>query len=168
MAIEGQVQYLRVLVRLVPTRKPVNQHLLSPQLTGMRAPTLARLLPAKAGHLSSRSYTSTPSRSILSPPPHNNTTDSRPESPYTSSETPTYSNTHTPTSYSFTNTSTATQGTSLRRPQTSQRSPLSSVRNIVAAWKSRSLSTNYRKYQLQTRHQRRDFLAYGTTPRELQ
>ena len=52
MAIEGQVQYLQVLVRPVPTRKPVNQYLLSPQLTGMGALTLARLPPAKAGHLS--------------------------------------------------------------------------------------------------------------------
>jgi hypothetical protein len=99
--------------------------------------------PSKSWSSQSRSYTSgTPSRSLLSPPPHSNTTgtDSRLESPYTSSETPTYSNTFTPTSYSFTNTSATTQGTSLRRPQTSPRSPLSSVRNIVAAWKSRSPS----------------------------
>ena len=47
---------------------------------------------------------------------------------YTSSETPTYSNTFTSTSHGFT----------LRRPQTSPRLPLSSVRNIVAAWKCRS------------------------------
>ena len=99
--------------------------------------------PSKSWSSQSRSYTSgTPSRSFLSPPPHSNSTgtDSRLESPYTSSETPTYSNTFTPTSYSFTNTSATTQGTSLRRPQTSPRSPLSSVRNIVAAWKSRSPS----------------------------
>jgi hypothetical protein len=99
--------------------------------------------PSKSWSSQSRSYTSgTPSRSLLSPPPHSNTTgtDSRLESPYMSSETPTYSNTFTPTSYSFTNTSATTQGTSLRRPQTSPRSPLSSVRNIVAAWKSRSPS----------------------------
>ncbi len=98
--------------------------------------------PSKSWSSQSRSYTSgTPSRSFLSPPPHSNTTtDSRLESPYTSSETPTYSNTFTPTSYSFTDTSATTQGTSLRRPQTSPRSPLSSVRNIVAAWKSLSPS----------------------------
>ncbi len=96
--------------------------------------------PSKSWTSQSRSYTSgTPPRSFLSPPPHNNTTttDSRLESPYTSSETPTYSNTFTPTSYSFTDTSATTQGTSLRRPQTSPRSPLSSVRNIVAAWPGR-------------------------------
>jgi len=51
MAIEGQVQYLQVLARLVPTRKPVNQYLLSLQVTGMGAPTLAHLPLAKAGHL---------------------------------------------------------------------------------------------------------------------
>ncbi len=99
--------------------------------------------PSKSWTSQSRSYTSgTPPRSFLSPPPHSNTTttDSRLESPYTSSGTPTYSNTFTPTSYSFTDTSATTQGTSLRRPQTSPRSPLSSVRNIVAAWKSRSPS----------------------------
>ena len=98
--------------------------------------------PSKSWSSQSRSYTSTPPRSFLSPPPHSSATgtDSRLESPYTSSETPTYSNTFTPTSYSFTNTSTTTQGTSLRRPQTSPRSPLSSVRNVVAAWKSRSPS----------------------------
>jgi hypothetical protein len=96
--------------------------------------------PSKSWSSQSRSYTSTPSRSFLSPPPHSNTTDSRLESPYTSSETPTYSNTFTPTSYSFTDTSATTQGTSLRRPQTSLHSPLNSVRNVVAAWKSRSPS----------------------------
>ena len=52
MDIEGQVQYLQVLVRLVPTRKPVNQYLLLPRLTGMRALTLAHRPPAKVGHLS--------------------------------------------------------------------------------------------------------------------
>ncbi len=52
MAIEGQDQYLQVLVRLVPTRKPASQYLLSPHLTGMGAPILAHLPPAKAGHLS--------------------------------------------------------------------------------------------------------------------
>jgi hypothetical protein len=52
MAIEGQDQYMQVLVRLVPTRKPASQYLLSPQITGMGAPILARLSPAKAGHLS--------------------------------------------------------------------------------------------------------------------
>ena len=51
MTIEGQVQHLQVLARLVPTRKPVNQYLLSLQLTGMAAPTLVHLPPAKAGHL---------------------------------------------------------------------------------------------------------------------
>jgi hypothetical protein len=96
--------------------------------------------PSKSWSSQSRSYTSTPSRSFVSPPPRSNTTNSRLESPYTSSETPTYSNTLTPTSYSFTNTSTTTQGTSLRRPQTLPRSSLSSVRNVVAAWKSRSPS----------------------------
>ena len=98
--------------------------------------------PSKSWSSQSRSYTSTPSRSFVSAPPHSNTTgtDSRLESPYTSSKTPTYSNTFTPTSYSFTNTSATTQGTSLRRPQASPRSPLSSVRNVVAAWKSRSPS----------------------------
>ncbi|KAF8480059.1 hypothetical protein DFH94DRAFT_650046, partial [Russula ochroleuca] len=99
--------------------------------------------PSKSWSSQSQSYTSsTPSRSFLSPPPRSNTTgaDSRLESPYTSSGTPTYSNTFTSTSYGFTNTSATTQGTSLRRPQTSPRSPLSSVRNIVAAWKSRSPS----------------------------
>jgi hypothetical protein len=99
--------------------------------------------PSKSWTSQSQSYTSgTPSRPFLSPPPRSNTTgaDSRLESPYTSSGTPTYSNTFTSTSYGFTDTSATTQGTALRRPQTSPRSPLSSVRNIVAAWKSRSPS----------------------------
>jgi hypothetical protein len=127
-------------VRLVSTRKPVNQCLLSPR--GYGNSNSRPSTPNKSWSSQSRSYTSTPPRSFLSPPPHSNTTGtaSRHESPYTSSETPTYSNTFTPTSYSFTNTSATTQGTSLRRPQTSPRSPLSSVRNVVAAWKSRSPS----------------------------
>ena len=101
--------------------------------------------PSKSWTSQSQSYTSgTPSRSFLSPPPRSNTTgtDSRLESPYTSSGTPTYSNTFTSTSIGFTNTSATSQGTSLRRPQTSPRSPLSSMRNIVAAWKSRSPSND--------------------------
>ena len=52
MATEGQYQYLQVLVRLVPTHKPASQYLLSSQFTGMGAPILAHLPPAKAGHLS--------------------------------------------------------------------------------------------------------------------
>jgi hypothetical protein len=99
--------------------------------------------PSKSWISQSQSYTSaTPSRPFLSPPPRSYTTgsDSKLGSPYTSSETPTYSNTFTSTSYGPTNTSVTTQGTSLRRPQTSPRSPLASVRNIVAAWKSRSPS----------------------------
>jgi hypothetical protein len=99
--------------------------------------------PSKSWLSQSQSYTSsTPSRSFLSPPPRSNTTgvDSRLESPYTSSGTPTYSNTFTATSYGFTDTSATSQGIPLRRPQASPRSPLSSVRNIVAAWKSRSPS----------------------------
>jgi hypothetical protein len=40
-------------VHLIPTtHKPVNQYLLLSQLTGMGAPTLAHLPPAKAGRLS--------------------------------------------------------------------------------------------------------------------
>jgi hypothetical protein len=99
--------------------------------------------PSMSWTSQSQSYTSgTPSRPFLSPPPRSNTTgaDSRLESPYTSSGTPTYSNTFTSTSYGFTDTSATTQGTALRRPQTSPHSPLSSVRNILAAWKSRSPS----------------------------
>lgn len=98
--------------------------------------------PSKSWSSQSRPYTSTPSHPFLSPPPHSNITgtDARFESPYTSTETPTYSNTLTPTSYSFTNTCATTQITSLKRPQTSPRSPLNSVRNVVAAWKIRSPS----------------------------
>jgi hypothetical protein len=98
--------------------------------------------PGKSWLSQSQSYTSSsPSRSFLSPPRSSTTgVDSRLESPYTSSGTPTYSNTFTATSNGFTNTSATSQGTPLRRPQTSPRSPLSSVRNIVAAWKSRSPS----------------------------
>jgi len=99
--------------------------------------------PSKSWISQSQSYTSgTPSRPFLSPPPRSYTTgsDSKLGSPYTSSETPTYSNTFTSTSYGPTDTSVTTQTTSLRRPQTSPRSPLASVRNIVAAWKSRSPS----------------------------
>ena len=99
--------------------------------------------PSKSWSSQSQSYTSgTPSHSFLSLPPRSNTTgtESRLESPHASSETPTYSNTFTTTSYGLTDTSATTQGTSLRRPQASPRSPLSSVRNIVAAWKSRSPS----------------------------
>lgn len=83
-----------------------------------------------------------PSRSFLSPPLRTGTTelDSGLGSPYTSSATPTNSNTFTSTSYTATSSSATAQGTSLRRPQASPRSPLSSVRNIVAAWKSRSPS----------------------------
>ena len=51
--------------------------------------------PSKSWSSQSQSYTSTPSRSFLSPSPHSNTTgtSSRLESPYKSNETPTYSNT---------------------------------------------------------------------------
>jgi hypothetical protein len=97
--------------------------------------------PSKSWISQSQSYASSePSRSFLSPPPHSGDTalDSGFESHHTSSATPTYSNTFTATSY--TDADTPTQGTSLRRPQASPRSPLSSVRNIVAAWKSRSPS----------------------------
>lgn len=99
--------------------------------------------PTKSWVSQSQSYTSsTPSRSFLSPPPRSSTTgfESKLDSPYTSSETPTYSNTFTSTSYGPTNTSATSQVTSLKRPQTSPRSPLTSVRNVVAAWKSRSPS----------------------------
>jgi hypothetical protein len=97
--------------------------------------------PSKSWIPQSQSYTSSgPFRSLLSPPPRSSTAalDSEFESQHTSSATPTYSNTFSATS--FTDTDTATQGTSLRRPQASPRSPLSSVRNIVAAWRSRSPS----------------------------
>jgi hypothetical protein len=99
--------------------------------------------PTKSWVSQSQSYTSsTPSRSFLSPPPRSSTTgfESKLDSPYTSSETPTYSNTFTSTSYGPTDTSATSQVTSLKRPQTSPRSPLTSVRNVVAAWKSRSPS----------------------------
>ena len=101
--------------------------------------------PTKSWLSQSQSYTSsTPSRSFLSPPPRSATTgfDSKLDSPYTSSETPTYSNTFTSTSYGPTSTSATTQITSLKRPQTSPRSPLTSVRNVVAAWRSRSPSVD--------------------------
>ena len=52
MVIEGRVQYLLALARLVPTRKLANQSLpLAPRLMGMGAPAPSRLPPAKAGHL---------------------------------------------------------------------------------------------------------------------
>ncbi|KAF8270084.1 hypothetical protein EI94DRAFT_861049 [Lactarius quietus] len=98
--------------------------------------------PSKSWVSQSQSYTSSgPSRSFLSPP-HSSTAalDSEYDSHHTSSATPTYSNTFTSNSFTATDTDTVTQGTSLRRPQASPRSPLSSVRNIVAAWKSRSPS----------------------------
>ena len=95
--------------------------------------------PSKSWSSQSQSYTSgNPSHSFLSLPPRSNMgTDSR---LHASSETPTYSNTFTSSSYGFTDTSATTQGTSLRRPQMSPRSPLSSVCNTVAAWKSHSPS----------------------------
>ena len=99
--------------------------------------------PTKSWVSQSQSYaSSTPSRSFLSPPPRSNTMgfESNLDSPHTSSETPTYSNTFTSTSYGPTSTSATTQITSLKRPQTSPRSPLASVRTVVAAWKSRSPS----------------------------
>ena len=99
--------------------------------------------PNKSWASQSQSRTSgTPSRSLLSPPSRSITTDfdSGIGSPYMSSETPTYSNTFTSTSYRATDTSATTPVASLRRPQKSPRSPLTSVRNIVAAWKSRSPS----------------------------
>ncbi|KAH9048891.1 hypothetical protein EDB84DRAFT_82083 [Lactarius hengduanensis] len=99
--------------------------------------------PSKSWISQSQSYTSSgPSRSFLSPPPQSSTMalDSGFESYHTSSTTPTHSNTFTSTSYTATDTDTTPQGTSLRRPQASPRSPLSSVRNVVAAWKSRSPS----------------------------
>jgi hypothetical protein len=100
--------------------------------------------PSKSSIFQSQSYAlGIPSRPFLSPPLRSSTTglDSGLGSPYTSSATPTNSNTFT-SSYTATSTSATTQGTSLRRPQTSPRSPLSSVRNVVAAWKSRSPSTD--------------------------
>ena len=69
MVIEGQVQCLQVLAHLVPTRKPVNQYLLSLQHTGMGAPTLAHPSPTKAGHLS-RDLTHLAPRHIPSFPHH--------------------------------------------------------------------------------------------------
>ena len=99
--------------------------------------------PSKSWVSQSQSYTSSgPSRSLLSPPPRSSTAalDSELESHHTPSATPTYSNTFSSTSFTATDTNTPTQGTSLRRPQASPRSPLSSVRNIVAAWRSRSPS----------------------------
>ena len=90
MDIKRQVQYLQVLARLVRTRKPVNQYLLSPQPTGMGASTLSHLPPAKAGHLSHdlTVYIWNPVTFSLTPFPatHSNPTrtDSRLESPYTS------------------------------------------------------------------------------------
>ncbi|KAH9993287.1 hypothetical protein BJV74DRAFT_884401 [Russula compacta] len=99
--------------------------------------------PSKSWASQSQSHTSgTPSRSLLSPPSRSITTDfdSGLASPYMSSEMPTYSNTFTSTSYRATDTSATTPVASLRRPQKSPRSPLTSVRNIVAAWKSRSPS----------------------------
>ena len=99
--------------------------------------------PSKSWLSQSQSYASSgPSRSFLTPPPRSSTApqDSEFESYHASSATPTYSNTFSSTSFTATDTNTATQGTSLRRPQASPRSPLTSVRNIVAAWKSRSPS----------------------------
>ncbi len=99
--------------------------------------------PSKSWISQSQSYTSSgPSSSFLSPPPRSSTMalDSGFDGHHTSSAAPTYSNTFTSTSYTATDTDTTPQGTSLRRPQASPRSPLSSVRNIVAAWKSRSPS----------------------------
>ncbi|KAH9053604.1 hypothetical protein EDB87DRAFT_1569203 [Lactarius vividus] len=99
--------------------------------------------PSKSWISQSQSYTSSgPSGSFLSPPPQSSTMalDSGFESYQTSSTTPTHSNTFTSTSYTATDTDTTPQGTSLKRPQASPRSPLSSVRNVVAAWKSRSPS----------------------------
>jgi len=94
MAIEGQVQYLHVLLPLVPPRKPVNQYLLSPQLMRIGVPTLAYRLPAKAGHLShGLTHLPVPATFLSFP---------RLEYLYMSSETPTYSNTFAPTSYGFT------------------------------------------------------------------
>ena len=52
MVIKGRVLCLLALALLVFTRKLANQSLLSRlRLLGMGAPTPARLLPAKAGHL---------------------------------------------------------------------------------------------------------------------
>jgi hypothetical protein len=99
--------------------------------------------PSKSWISQSQSYTSSgPSRSFLTPPPRSRTApqDSEFESYHTSSGTPTYSNTFSSASFTATDTDTTPQGTSLRRPQASPRSPLTSVRNVVAAWRSRSPS----------------------------
>ena len=138
--IEGQVQYPQVLVRLVSTRKPVNQYLLSPQLTGMGALALAHRPLAKVGHLS-HDLTHLP-RHGLSFPHHPTATLLGP----------------TPT-----NASATTQGTSLKRPQKLPRSPLNSVRNVVTAWKSRSPSADKSSQvsATDTTPERRYFSAYG-------
>jgi hypothetical protein len=118
----------------------------------------------------SQSYTrGTLSHSFLSLPPRSNAlgTDSRLKRPY-KSETPTWLNTFTSTSYGFTDTSATTSpGTSPMRPQVSPHSPLSSVRNIIAAWKSRSPSIDKSSQvsPTDTRWQKRDSSTYGARPR---
>jgi hypothetical protein len=67
MVIEGQVQYLLVLARLVPTRKVANQYLLS-ALRLMGIPTPARLPPVKAGHLNLNLTHLAPRRAPSFPP----------------------------------------------------------------------------------------------------
>jgi hypothetical protein len=70
MVIEGRVQYLLALARLVPTRKLASQFLpLALRLMGMGGPTPGRLPPAKAGHLI-RNLTHLAPRRIPSFPSH--------------------------------------------------------------------------------------------------
>ena len=113
----------------------------------MRILTPAHLPPVEAGYLNLNLTHQAP-RHTPSFPPHPVVilmgVNSRLESPYTSSGTPTCSNTFTATSYGLTNTSATSQGNPLRRPQMPPHLSLSLVRNIVAVWKSHSASLSVR------------------------
>jgi hypothetical protein len=144
LTIGGLVRSLLALVRPVLIRKRVNLFrllVLRPMAMGAlqaqgplpqaRVGSLSHNLTRLAGH-------PVPSLRLLLVAV-TGPQDSEFESYHASSATPTYSNTFS--SASFTDdTDTTPQGTSLRRPQASPRSPLSSVRNVVAAWRSRSPS----------------------------
>jgi hypothetical protein len=98
MVIEGRVQYLLAIARLVPTHK-LSQSIptFGTRTYGYGGFHSRQSSPSKSWTSQSQSYTSsTPSHYFLSLSPCSNTTetDSRLESPHISSKTPTYFLTH--------------------------------------------------------------------------
>jgi hypothetical protein len=98
MFIEGWVQYLLAIARLVPTRKLSQSiYTFGTRTYGYGGFHSRPSSPSKSWTSQSQSYTSgTPSHYFLSLSPCSNTTetDSRLESPHVLSKTPTYSLTH--------------------------------------------------------------------------